>query len=421
MPSVLSEKERERALVSWEEALDRGLHKIKKSASTLSSQLKPPKSLFEPKASRVRYSWLPEDDESDVGPSASVMAYLTERYRRERLKLAKQKREHGSAVSANDYGGSSVSSSSLTSTQLRSAIDNLPVFQQDSMEREARGFLDELTGGKSATGGGSSSSSSSKNKSTTNCTGTRDPRADAADSVTSPGSGEDNDKDTKFRVGKSDLLAVSSNARRDVSTRGMQAVIGTSSSSTSCSASRSNVDAKLDAALQQKAELLLEGKKKGRRPLSSTSRNRPSSMDLVGLADIDAQFANLPPIIGDSQHGANLRKDKAAIRDLRSSTEKNVEEKPRIRMRLKPEEMREDPGTTKCSRAEKAQSHYAGSSLLAAKSNAAVLEGRGRRERRKSQDLGLRGRNRSNSKLNAGRCLKDADLKREIAVQNWMG
>merc|ERR1712194_144664 len=130
----------------------------------------------------------------------------------------------------------------------------------------------------------------------------------------------------------------------------------------------------------QKVELL-EGKKKGKRPgsagpTSAVSRTRPSrgSMDWIGL---DEQFASLPPVTG-----AGARKEEG-VRICRPGGI------------LRPGEelsSRPLPGHPKEGKAK-----HLGSSLGAARSTAALLEGHGRRGgRRKSLDLGLQpGNNRA--------------------------
>mmetsp|Transcript_3299 Transcript_3299/g.7764 ORF Transcript_3299/g.7764 Transcript_3299/m.7764 type:complete len:415 (-) Transcript_3299:384-1628(-) len=156
---VVPEPEQERALLSWEQALTSGLKKITRAQtnSTLSTHLKPPRSLFEPKLDRAKHGGiaglLPTLDDSDVGPSASVIAYLTDRYRRERARSASsltgaasrvsraledrdalkivEPRSAGilksptSAVAYSVNASSAESSASLTSSQLRSAIDKI--------------------------------------------------------------------------------------------------------------------------------------------------------------------------------------------------------------------------------------------------------------------------------------------------------
>ena len=75
-----------KAIQSWEEAVSKGLHKMRPSdaeSDAGTTDLKPPKSLFEPKLKKEDYGIAEmyyNNDDTSVGPSASIMAFLADRY-----------------------------------------------------------------------------------------------------------------------------------------------------------------------------------------------------------------------------------------------------------------------------------------------------------------------------------------------------
>ncbi|CAD7940112.1 unnamed protein product [Amoebophrya sp. A120] len=406
--------EKERALLSWEQALDSGLRKIKRTSSELSSHLKPPPSLFEPKLSRVQYSWLPSAEESDIGPSASVMAYLTERYRRERM-------QNKSAVSAasTDY---SASSGSLTSSQLRSAIDKL------SLEKQ-----------------GSSSSRLTSGRNT----------ASPQEAVV----GE------KGKNHQPELLHTAQLVQHGAATTSSSACSSSARSWTEQSLSaaaaarmKNRVDGNLERQLQKVA--LLEGPRRGRRPGSASYSAsqlkplRPVSVDLLGVARGDDQEDDVirarheidAPVIkpaarppnhnhqaqpdgGARDCGDGARKQQVHWTPRRSDADEprhlevvgaahdhndssdGLPPQQRAAARARALSGPGDPATTRARRSSLKQA----ASLI--QSDAAVLGRRG--GNRKSRDLGFRGK-RPAVAGNAGRHLKE-EVRRDIMIQDWMG
>ena len=197
----LTSNEQEGALLAWEQALEKGLKRIKDldQASKVSSDLKPPQSLFDKnrgaghaaaaaQANQLRAFQMQQGARSgvsaaqSVGPSASVLAYLVEKYgnqpgidARVIKEAARIKREEGDALDAlvRQDGSSAVPSSAVSSTRRSrgGGSRSLPYLNGGHTAREGSHRAANSTNGGApiAVSGVSASSAASKSAVSSSC------------------------------------------------------------------------------------------------------------------------------------------------------------------------------------------------------------------------------------------------------------